>query len=456
MKRFAFQAVSLVIVFVFLLSGCNTAQLTGAPANGNQAATPTSAVDQQALSATETAFAGRIRPSRPQTTGTPTTEAAKPGGPSGGSTAAGTPTAAGPAAKPTTAGATTVATSTIQPSATPTVAARPVIISTLGAIPVPEKRQALKFAPNGSVYSIAEYLNDGVSVAYQVTANANQVIYLAVYGRTNIQVYNPKMAPVTNNLVMPGYLNLVAADSGIYTIVLSGLGNVTMSVYLPPAASNLASAAPIPATPQAVKLPVQPLSVSFYNKLDPAEPAAYTFDGQAGQTLSLLVTGNLTATLIMPDGNSADADIDTVEKLWVFTLPETGPYTLVFLGVGVVNVTAKITPPIAGTPLAAPQPGGNIPILFSPESSSISFFTYLVPEKTQSYVVHLPGKQAFFVDLTGNAVVTKIVGPGNTPVVVNYSEIIKHWSADIPQDGDYVITITGKGPSNLKFTLPTK
>jgi hypothetical protein len=331
-----------------------------------------------------------------------------------------------------------------------------VVISTLGAIPVPEKRQVLKFAPNGSVYSIAEYLNDGVPVAYQVTANANQVIYLAVYGRTNIQVYNPKMAPVTNNMVMPGYLNLVAAESGIYTIVLSGLENVTLSVYLPPAAGNLANMAPIPAKPQAVQLPVQPLSVSFYNKLDPAEPAAYTFAGQAGQMLSLQVSGSLTATLIMPDGNSADADIDTVAKLWVFTLPETGTYTLVFLGAGVVNVTAKITPPVTGTALAAPQPGGTAPILFAPDSSSISFFTYLVPEKAQSYVVHLPAKQAFFVDLTGDATVTQIVGPGNTPVATNHAEITKHWSADIAQDGDYVITITGKGPSNLKFKLPAK
>jgi hypothetical protein len=450
MKRIVIHVMSLMIVFMLLLSGCSTAQPTNTPNIVDQAATPTPAVDQKALSATETAFAGRIRPTRSQTTATPTGESAKQGTPAGG-----TPTAGAISAKPNPAGGSATATRTaVQPSATPTMLVPPSIISTLGAIPVPDKRQVLKFAPNGNVVSVVDYLNDGVPVAYQLNATANQLIYLAVYGRTNIQIYDPKMAPVTYNLVMPGYLRLVAADSGVYTIVMSGLGNSILSVYLPDSGGNLASAAPVPAKPQAVNLPVQPLSVSFYNKL--TEPAAYTFPGQAGQTLTLLVSGNLTTALIMPDGNSADAEIDTVAKLWVFTLPETGSYTLVFLGDGVVNVTAKITPPVSGTQLAAPQAGSNIPIMFAPSSSLISFSTYLVPEKNQSYVVHLPAKQAFFVDLTGNASVTKIVGPGNTPVVVNHADITKHWSIDIAQEGDYIITISGKGPSLLKFSLPTK
>jgi hypothetical protein len=466
MKRVFLEVVSLMIVFLLLLSGCNSAQPTATPSKGNSDAAPTSAVDPQALSATETAFAGRIRPTRSQTTATSTGEADKqgtpaaratPGGnPASGSTAAATPTGGAATAKTQPAGATPAATqAAVKPSATPTVGSQPVTISTLGAIPVPDKKQALAFASNGSVSSVSDYLNDGVSVAYQLNASAKQLIYLAVYGRTNIQVYDPKMAPVTANRMMPGYLSLVTADSGLYTIVMSGLGNVTLSVYVPPSGSNLASAAPIPASAQAVKLPVQPLSISFYNKLEPTEAAAYTFPGQAGQTLTLLVSGNLTATLILPDGNTAAAEIDTVAKLWTFKLPETGSYQLVVLGVGVVNVTAKVTPAPAGTALAEPAAGGNAPILIAPDSSSISFSTYLVDNKPQTYVLHLPAKQVLYIDLTGSGAVS-VAGPGNTPIAVNHAAITTRWSADISQEGDYLITISGSGPSTLTLSLPTR
>jgi len=369
----------------------------------------------------------------------------------------------GAASRTTTRQPAATATSTPVPALfTPTVASptQPAstatrAISTAGSLPIPEKRQPLVFAANASFSVVTASLAENQPVAYQFTAAAGQVAYLAVAGATNLQVFGPNQAPVSKNVTMPGYLSLVLPDAGNYMLVLQGrVNNITLSLYLPPVQSNLASAAPLPEKPQAVTLPVLPYTVTFPSRLDPAAPQAYTFPAQAGQVLSLAVSGSLTATVLAPDGNSLTADTDALDTPWIFILPETGTYSLVLLGSGVVNVTARLTPAPGGTPLAASLAGGSSSILIAPGQKSVALRTYFTPNKTQTYVLRLPAGQRLYVDVAGNALVTQITGPDQKPLTLNNAPLTQRWSANISAAGEYTLTFSGAGTSILTFSVP--
>jgi hypothetical protein len=360
-----------------------------------------------------------------------------------------------PTATATAAVSPATATPKVAPATQTATAAPTRAISTAGSLPIPEKRQTIVFAANATSSVVTTLLAESQPVAYQFTAPAGQIVYLAVAGSTNLQVFDPKQLPVSKNVIMPGYLSLQLAEAGTYTVVLQGRANtVTFSLYLPPANSNLASAAPLPEKPQAMDLPVLPYTVNLPSRLEVGVPQAYTFAAKAGQVLSLVVTGTLTVTVIAPDGNSLPADTDSIETPWIFTLPESGTYNLVLLGSGVVNVTSRLSAAPAGTPLAAPQAGSSTPILIAPGQTSISLRAYFTANKSQTYVVRLPAKQVLYVNTTGSAQVSQISGPDQKPLAVNHAESSLRWSANIAAAGEYTVTLSGSGLANLTFSVP--
>ncbi len=247
------------VVGMLILSACSTPQATTAA----PAATPTRGANQTRASAGSDSTA--VQPTRVRAT-----------------TVAPTSTATEVPATETPAAPTATATPPTQP--TPTIGAD-------GKMAIPEQRQSIKFSAGSSSAAVALTLPDQTPAAYQFDATAGQNLYLTVAGTANIQVFSPKMDALTPSLVMPGMVAIQIPESGTYILVLQGLRKITFNVYLAPATSNPASGAQLADNVQAATIPIMPYSVTLDTRLDPAAPSGYSFDAQAGQKLSLTMTG---------------------------------------------------------------------------------------------------------------------------------------------------------------------
>ncbi len=444
MKRGFLFFGSIVMICMLILTACNTAKPAAAIPNtdGTQ-------------SATATATAGFTRGGG-QNNGTSAPGGTGNTGGTGGNgnaqqpraaraTATSTPTVALPSAMPTS----------LPPSATPAVFPTSAVGAS-GQMTLPGQAEQLSFQPNATSITVTANLNTHVIKAYQFQGKAGQILYIGVNGKSNLQVFAPSKAAISNMMVMPGYLSLALSETGAYTIGLDGLGNTVMSVYLPGANANLASAAPVPDKVQPVVLPQMPFTVSVDTKIDPSAPAGYSFQGQAGQTLSLLIyQGNTVPVVIGPDGNTLEPDIDMFTGLWQFSIPESGTHTLVLYGSGLVIVTLKTTSLPSGTPAANPPAGSGARIAIPAGQTSLTFSTYFDATKPQSYVLNVPNGLQLSMEISGNAQISQISGPGNTNLVLNHSQYSSVWSALVSQPGDYTIVLAGSGFAQLTFTVPS-
>jgi hypothetical protein len=451
MKRGIQWFVTVMVIGLLVLSGCSTGQpkasvATSVPSTSTQPANLSSQSGQpgnnQAGSNPVGAnpagnnpggnFPGGNNPSGTDQPGANTTRVVR---------ATATPTTTVSAATSTPAPATAT------PAVFPTAA-----ISSVGKMSLPDKATALTFPDNASTSAIDANLVTHQPVAYTIQAKAGQVVQIAVNGETNLQVFGPNKNPVSNVMVMPGYVSLTLADAGTYTIGLDGLGKVIMSVYLPGASDNLASAAPVPANAAPVAVPAMPFSVFVESKLSPGVNAGYTFNGKAGEMLTLAMQYNVVPVLLAPDGNTLVPDTSAIDHSWLYALPEDGSYTLVMLGTSYSIVQIKVT--AMPTATAAAAPSGATRIAIPSGKTSVSFRTYFTANKSQTYVINSGNGLSMTVSISGSAQISKMTGPDGKDVAPVHSLLSGDWSAKLGQSGDYTLVLSGSGPSTITFTIP--
>ena len=389
------------IIFIaglLLLSACNTAQATST----QPTLTSTRATGQNRTSAANST--GATPPTRVRAT-----------------TAA--PTATETPQSPTTTPELPTATATPPTQPTPTVGAE-------GMMTIPDQRQTINFAADSSSYAEALTLPDQTPEAYQFEAAAGQNLYLTVAGTANIQVFSPSLLPLTPIVVMPGLLNIQLPESGSYILVLQGLRRITFNVYLTTPDSNPASGAPLTGKIQAVTIPVLPYSINLDTRLDPTAPMGYSFDAQAGQKMGLTMTGDVAPVVIAPDGNTLVPDPDLFSGKWNFSLIESGQYSLVLAGNGVVAVKVQMTAPSAVS-LPDLQPGSGERIVLPEGETAINLRTSFISGKSQTFVLNAPARHQMIITVTGNAGVVQILGPDQKPVSVIHSQIVPTWSVSL-------------------------
>ncbi len=357
------------------------------------------------------------------------------------------PTATATAVPATATPVVPTATATPPTQPTPTIGAE-------GKMAIPEQRQLIKFAAGSSSAAVALTLPDQTPAAYQFDATAGQNLYLTVAGTANIQVFSPSKAALTPNLVMPGMVTIQLLENGTYILVLQGLRKITFNVYLTTATSNPASGALVSDKFQTATIPVMPYSFTFDTRLDPSAPAGYTFDGQAGQKLSLTLTGDVAPVVIAPDGNTLVPDPDLFSGKWSFSLAETGKYSLVLAGNGVVAVRSQLTAASTAS-LPAVQPGSEVRIAIPESDTAVSLSTSFGSGKPQTFVLNAPANHQMIITVTGNGGVAQITGPDQKPVSLVHSQIVPTWSVSLSQGGDYTIVVEGNGPSELTFSIPS-
>ncbi|MCD6290018.1 MAG: hypothetical protein J7M34_05890 [Anaerolineae bacterium] len=160
------------------------------------------------------------------------------------------------------------------------------------------------------------------------------------------------------------------------------------------------------------------------------------------------------AVSVLQPGGAALLPVAQNNGQWQFALPATGDYIIAMTGEGSVPVTVKV-PPLAPTP--TPQPTAVTPerIQFAPGTASYNFAITLTPGVPKVYVLRVLAGQRLYVSALGTSPVTvTISGPGGMPIPVTRAGRPGLWFADIPQTGDYVISLQGAGDVSGTIYIP--
>jgi hypothetical protein len=113
-----------------------------------------------------------------------------------------------------------------------------------------------------------------------------------------------------------------------------------------PVSPTATEPAPVPTetpAPDRITFPVGGNTFAFTARLVRGEPQRYVLRILAQQTMSITTGSNVTITVLTGDNNFLQPSVSS-PGLWQGTLPQTGDYTIVLLGQGLVTVTIEIPP----------------------------------------------------------------------------------------------------------------
>ncbi len=244
-----------------------------------------------------------------------------------------------PTQAPTGSLATPSPTESILPGATQT----PLPIPTLIPQPTTAGTQRIIFPSGSDNYTLSTSLAQGVPQTYVLNGQQGQTLYVTRNGAVSVQVLAPDGSTLTDPNVQPGPWAVSLPATGDYSLVLSGAGNVSVSLYAPSLGQTFPLAAPLPDTLPRISFLTGDASQTLTVNLNEGIPSAYVLRILAGQTLYVTATGNVTLAVLDPS-NLPLTPTTPLPGKWQVTLPQTGDYTLVFLGSGASTVVVYIPP----------------------------------------------------------------------------------------------------------------
>ena len=338
-------------------------------------------------------------------------------------------------------------------------------VGSSGVITLPPQRAPIQFPANATSYVVTVNLQNGAVTAFQLGALNGQRLFISIDGNASMQLYDPNLHPLSGILSAINPVQISLSQNGTYYIALQGSGPVVMSVYIPPVGGNQNVAAPIPAQLNPIQFQTGASSASFSVNASPSVPIGYTLNVQAGQTMTVVTTGNATFTLLGPDRATMIPSGNAPTHQWVYPLTQAGQYTLVMFGTGPVTVTVTIPPVGSPQPTVQPtvqptsqptsNPGtGNATRINIPAgNASVTLNASLTAGTPKAYVLRILAGQTLYVSTTGVVDVT-IYSPSNTVLTSGHARFPTRWAAPAVETGDYTFVVSGSGTSTLVFYIP--
>ena len=293
----------------------------------------------------------------------------------------------------------------------------------------------IDFLPGTSAYTFTTNLVAGVPQDYVLTILAGQTLYIIKNGSAKTQVIDPLGNALTGMSAQPGPYGVAISQTGDYTVVLSGNGMTTVSLYVPPFGAPNVPAAPTNSIAVPIQFAPGSAGTSFAANLVQGFPLVYSLQIFAQQQVYLVTDGNVTVALIDPQGNALTAIAPTRGK-WNYAVTQSDAYTLVLLGDGQTNVSISI-PPMEATPTVTPAR-----ISFAPGAASYSFVANLATGAPQQYALRVLAGQTMYVTMNPAGAVSAFDPQGNAVAPVTMAG---QWAFPISQTGDYTIQLAGSG-----------
>ncbi|GAB4561156.1 MAG: hypothetical protein Kow0047_08240 [Anaerolineae bacterium] len=184
------------------------------------------------------------------------------------------------------------------------------------------------------------------------------------------------------------------------------------------------------------------------------EPRRYVLRALAGQTMKVATDappGTVSLQVLSPHGVVLPWIWHEATREWEFDLPETGDYTLIFLGQGPVQITVTIPPP-EGMPLTRTR------ITFAPGTASYELTTTLRAGEPQGFVLRIMAGQRLYVSALGapEYPTVQVLDPSDRPLPTERGGRPGEWITDIVQTGDHTVVVTGEGEAQITFYVPPR
>jgi len=314
-------------------------------------------------------------------------------------------------------------------------------------VPIPWTREQVQFQPGTASETISMALVAGQPRGFTLRIAVGQTLYITFTGDASAGVLGPGDVQLADMAPGPGPRAVGIPRTGSYTVVLAGQGNVSLSVYIPPAGAGGALPVPFPARPERVYFAGGETSYTASVTLTPPATYGYVLGISAGQTLYVTTAGAVTVYLTDVARNLV-AGTPVAAGQWHFAIPRTGDYVLILSGRGPVTATMHI-PPRVPTPVPAQQR-----VLFGRGNTSAAFSTYLRAGTPRAYVLGAAAGQTLYVSTFGKASVLvldpagRVLGSSMTPYGA--------WCTHLPAAGDYSVILTGSGPVSVTFYIPPR
>jgi hypothetical protein len=324
---------------------------------------------------------------------------------------------------------------------------------TPASISPPTSITPIYFPPGTSSYTFTTNLAPGVSQGYVFWVAAQQALFITKGGDASVEVLDPLGNVLATPTSQPGPWRAVATRNGNYTVVLYGQGPVTVSIYIPSTFFPQDYSMIVPYTKQWISFTPGASSYSFNRFFQQDQPLAFVLAISTGQQLTVSTQGSVTAAVLGWDYNLLQAASPQYGE-WVYNIPLTGYYTLILSGTSLGWISIAI-PPLG----ANPAPSGPTRIRLLPGNASLDVFANVQNgSPAPQYLLGINAGQTLSIATTGNVWNVQVLGPMDKPVRANPipSFINRNGSLgfDIPETGDYQITVYGSGMIQVTFYIP--
>lgn len=320
---------------------------------------------------------------------------------------------------------------------------------------LPNTRTRLTIPPGENSTTITTTLSVGAPQGFVLRVQQDHRIFVVSSSDTvTVTLLDPSNQPINVDHAAESDLwSAGISNTGDYTLVIAGQGNVSLTVYVSAPEQNPPGPITPPSKTTQINLPSGNASTTFSTTLTALQTQGYMLRLQKGQQLYIIASGNASVGVLDPNGSALAVDHPAKSSIWSITIPETGNYTVVLSGTGSTTVTV-FSPPLATTPSPRPVPTPlkltNVTI--PKGENGVAFTVTLQSKQPLGYVVQVTKGEQLNVSAT-NGVAVGFLGPDGSAVKADHSSGSEIWSLSAPSTGGYTIVLSGSGSTTLTITL---
>lgn len=327
--------------------------------------------------------------------------------------------------------------------------------STGSSLLLPTTRTRLTIPAGGTSTMITTTLTGGTPQGFVLRIQENQRIFMVSSNDTiTLTLLDPSNQPINLDHAAESDLwSTGIAQTGDYTLVLAGQGNVALTIYI----TTPQQTPPGPITPPRnttqINLPNGNASATFSTTLTALQTQGYLLKLQKGQQLYITASGNATVGVLDPNGSALAIDHPNNSTIWSLAIPLSGNYTIVISGNGSTTVTV-FSPPLASTTVAqsVPAPYKLTNIHIPKSDQAIAFPVTLQPNRAQGFVIQLTKGEQLNVSTT-NGIHAGFLGPDGSSLPADHTQGSDLWSLSVQSSGSYTIVLSGSGSSTLTISI---
>ncbi len=327
--------------------------------------------------------------------------------------------------------------------------------------PIPTYPSTYVVQRGDTLYKIAQRYGTTVAVLMQLNNLRNETIYVGQQ-LTIAAVGNPGQPAVYHTVQRGDTLSSIARRYATTVAAIRAANNLrTDTIYIGQRlliSSSTGYPTPVPTTPptpgrERIQFAPGATSTTVKGTVQPAVFREYVFSANAGQAIRMeMISSDASANYAvigLGDGTPLKR-LGNSGTVWVTTLPSTQEY-LVQVG---TPSSAAVTYELYIEITAAPPVTAPVRIQFAPGARTATVNGSTSGVAPARYVVQASAGQTMSVDLN--------VDNANTYITVLHPTAgnmagaggpIRHWSAQLPVTGDYIVEVLNPGTGLANFSL---